>query len=118
MRRGIAALSLFAALMVGAAAPRLAHAYVVEVTTSVVVTDIDDRSELRNALQAAVDDVLEKASAFTPTLVVVTNARLVGDRLWLRLLLADADGEAAVQSLQPGDSDDEAETPQTSEIRI
>jgi hypothetical protein len=106
MRAPIVALGL--GLLGLVLAPPPADAYVVEVTTSVVVTDVDDRAELRHALQAAVDDVLAKARAFTPTLVMVTNARLVGDRLWLRLLLADAEGEATVRAMPP---DDDADAP-------
>jgi hypothetical protein len=46
-----------------------AVAYLVEVTTSVAVSDADDRRVLQEALLAAVDGVLKQAIAFTPTLI-------------------------------------------------
>ncbi len=79
-----------------------AHAFVVEVTTSVTVNDGADRAELRHALESAVNTVLTDAIAFKPTMVVLTQARLVGDRLWVHLLIADEEGE---QSLQPHDDE-------------
>src|SRR5690348_12999404 len=69
-----------------------AHAFLVEVTTSVAVSDADDQGQLKRALQGAVDDVLKDAIAFTPTMVVVTRAMLVGERLYIRVLIADQDG--------------------------
>ena len=93
-----------------------AEAYLVEVTTTVAVADATDQSELRQALQTAVDDVLKDAIAFQPTLVVLTRAMVVGDRLYVRLLIADKDGEKAVQDLEtnePGERDLD-----TSELKI
>jgi Rad3-related DNA helicase len=98
-RRLISAL----ALLLFAASP--ASAYLVEVTTSVTVADADDRDVVRQALMAAVDDVLKQAIAFTPTLVVLTSATLVNTRLYIRLLLADEDGERTYDELKtPGDT--------------
>ncbi len=74
-------------------------AYVVEVTTTVSLADAEDHAQLRKALQAAVDDVLKEAIAFQPTLVVLTKAMVVGDRLHVRLLIADQDGERAIEEL-------------------
>lgn len=82
-------------------APR-ADAYVVEVTTTVSVADTNDEAGLRQALKTAVDDVLADAIAFTPTLIVLTRAMVVGDRLYLRLLIADKDGERVVEEMQRG----------------
>jgi hypothetical protein len=86
-----------AALVLLAASP--ASAYLVEVTTSVAVIDTDDRAALRTALLAAVDGVLKEAIAFTPTRVVLTSAVVVGDRLYVRLLVADEDGERTFDEL-------------------
>jgi len=92
------------ALMLVAASP--ASAYLVEVTTSVAVADADDRDVVRQALMSAVDDVLKQAIAFTPTLVVLTSATIVNTRLYIRLLVADADGERTFDELKsPGDTD-------------
>jgi hypothetical protein len=78
-----------------------ASAFVVEVTTSVAVADADDQRQLKTALQAAVDTVLSDAISFTPTMVVLTHAVVVGDRLYVRLLLADQDGERTFKDLRP-----------------
>ncbi len=89
------------ALLLIAAPP--ASAYLVEVTTSVIVADADDRDVVRQALMSAVDDVLKQAIAFTPTLVVLTSATIVNTRLYIRLLVADEDGERTFDELQPPD---------------
>ena len=62
MRRLAAAAG--AALWLTLAAP--AAAVVVEVTTSVNVDDADDNGQLKDALQSAVDSVLNRAIAFRP----------------------------------------------------
>jgi hypothetical protein len=92
-----------------------ASAFVVEVTTSVAVADAEDQRELKTALQAAVDTVLHDAISFVPTLVVLTHAVLVGDRLYVRLLLADEDGERTVNDLRPDESRLE---PDTTDLKI
>ena len=86
-----------------------ASAFVVEVTTSVAVADADDQRQLKTALQAAVDNVLNGAISFTPTMVVLTHAVLVGDRLYVRLLLADQDGERTFNDLKPDESQPQRE---------
>jgi hypothetical protein len=99
-------------LLLLAASP--ASAYLAEVTTSVAVSDTDDRAAVQQALMSAVDGVLKEAIAFTPTLVVLTNAAVVGDRLYIRLLIADQEGEKTFNELQPPEED----TPQTVDLRI
>jgi hypothetical protein len=74
-------------------------AYVVEVTTSIDLTDVADKAQLRRAVEAAVDDVLTNAITFSPTVVQVQNARVVGDRMYILLLIADADGEKALEAI-------------------
>ena len=101
MKALVAALALAG---LGLATP--AQALVVEVTTSVAVNDRADRAELRQALESAVNTVLHDAIAFTPTMVVLTQARLVGDRLWVHLLIADEEGE---HSLRPPDEETPSE---------
>jgi hypothetical protein len=97
MKRLVAAAA--AAVLAWSATP--ATAFVVEVTTSVALADADDQGELKTALQAAVDNVLTDAISFTPTMIVLTHAVLVGDRLYVRLLLADQDGERTFNDLKP-----------------
>lgn len=90
-----------------------AAAYLVEVTTSVAVTGTEDKAELQRAVMTAVDGVLKDAIAFTPTLIVLTHATIVGDRLYVRLLVADQDGERTFDELHaPPDA------PDTTELRI
>jgi hypothetical protein len=96
---------LAALMLIGVARP--AAAFVIEVTTSVAVSDAGDHATLKSALQTAVDGVLKGAIAFTPTLVVLTRALVVGDRLYIRLLVADQEGEQTVKDLA-GPEDDEA----------
>src|SRR5688500_11101668 len=90
---------LVAALVSVLLASSPATAYLVEVTTSVAVTGAEDRDALQNAIMTAVDEALEDAIAFTPTLIVLTHATVVGGRLYVRLLVADADGERTFDAL-------------------
>jgi len=54
-----------------------AMAYVVEVTTSIDLTDVADKAQLRQAVKSAVEDVLANAISFSPTRITVQNARVV-----------------------------------------
>lgn len=98
MRRLAAAAG--AALVLTLAAP--AAAFVVEVTTSVDVADADDTAQLKEALQSAVDTVLSEAIAFRPTLIVLTHAVIRGNKLYVRMVLADEAGEQTFNDLGPG----------------
>jgi hypothetical protein len=88
--------TILALLLTAVASP--AMAYVAVVTTSVPVTSADDEAQLRTALESAVDDVLARAIAFTPTFVALENVRVVGDRIYLLFVIADADGEKSMQA--------------------
>jgi hypothetical protein len=79
------------------AAPAIAH--VVEVTTSVAMTRGDDEAQIKQALVTEIKSVLQTTIAFTPTLVALTDAWTQGDRLYVRLLLADAKGEETLKEL-------------------
>ena len=76
-----------------------AMAYVVEVTTSIDLTDVADKAQLRQAVESAVEDVVANAISFSPTVVTVQNARVVGDRMYLLLLIADAAGEKVIEAI-------------------
>jgi hypothetical protein len=76
-----------------------AMAYVVEVTTSIDLTDVADKAQLRQAVESAVEDVLANAISFSPTRITVQNARVVGDRMYLLLLIVDAAGEKALETM-------------------
>ena len=102
------------AALVLVAGVRPATAFVVEVTTSIAVSDADDQAILKTALQTVVDGVLKDAIAFRPTLVVLTRALVMGDRLYIRLLVADQEGEQTVKDLaEPDDDSGPSATPRT-----
>lgn len=87
-----------------------AMAYVVQITTSIDLAKVGDKGELFRAVESAVDDVLANAISFSPTAVTLENVRVVGDRMYLLLLIVDADGEntlkaISAQGLAPNDSD-------------
>ena len=93
-------LTLAAALGLALVAPAApAAGFVVEVTTSISMEDIRDEAQLREALQRTVDSVLSEAIAFRPTIVVLTHTVVKGGRLYVRLLVADQEGERTVKDL-------------------
>lgn len=90
--------------LLAAAAPAPAH--VVEVTTTVPLAGVAAAHELRDAVASAVRDILEQTIAFTPTVVTVTGARVMGEHLLVRLLIMDAEGERMLETLAPDVPDD------------
>jgi hypothetical protein len=97
---------LLAGLTLFAASPVAAH--VVEVTTSLSMDAVQDRVQLKQALETEVGRVLATAIAFKPTMVALTGARQVGERLMVRLLIADAEGEQLMKALERGGGDGDA----------
>jgi hypothetical protein len=93
---------LFAGI-IGAAAlfgtPTAAH--VVQATSSLSLTDLDinDKPQLEQALKTAVNQMLKDTIAFQPTLVALTDAQVIGERLFFRVLIADEDGERVLSEL-------------------
>ena len=84
-----------------------ARAYIIEALTSIPADQATDKETLDKAIRAAVDDLATHAVAFTPTIVSLREAKLVGDRIYLLMLIADAAGEAEIEvlkaaSTQPG----------------
>jgi hypothetical protein len=77
-----------------------AAAYVIEALTSISASEAADKPTLEKAIQAAVNDVAAHAIAFTPTVVSLREAKLVGERIYLFVLLADAAGEAEIEVLK------------------
>jgi hypothetical protein len=98
----LTAAMLIVAVMLTSARP--AAAYVVAVATSVPASVVADDTDLKDALKAAVDDVLARAIAFHPTFVRVQAANIVGGRLYIMLLIGDREGEEAMSLLtgEPG----------------
>jgi hypothetical protein len=81
---------------------RPAGAYVIEALTSISADEAGDKATLEKAILAAVDDLATHAVAFVPTVVSLREAKLVGDRIYLFVLLADAEGEAEIEVLKAG----------------
>ena len=79
-----------------------ASAHIVQATTSVSLADvdIDDPPTLETALRSAVAEVLSGTIAFTPAIVTLTDAKVVDDRLYFRLLIADEDGLRTLEALE------------------
>ena len=48
--------------------------------------------------ESAINDVLHHAIAFTPTVVTVHKARVVGGRIYILLLIADEEGEKTMET--------------------
>jgi len=80
-----------------------ATAYVVQITTSIPVASAAADTQLEAALNSAIDDILQHAIVFAPTAVTVRDARVVGDRIYILLLIADGDGEETMQQLIDAD---------------
>lgn len=73
-------------------------AYVVQVATSIPLVSAQDKTQLEDAIQSAVEDVLTRAIAFTPTVVTLQQVKVVDDRIYMLLLLADREGEAMIET--------------------
>jgi hypothetical protein len=94
----------------------VASAYVAVVGTAISIPsapDAERSARLEVAIWAAIRDVLEHAVSFTPTVVTIEDARIVGDRLYLSIFLSDEGGESVTHPPTgddgPGTSrDDEA----------
>ncbi len=81
---------------------QVAQAYVVQVVTAVpmrTATSLGDTSQLDDDVMSAIRDVVHHAIAFTPTFLRIQDARIIGQYLYLVLLVADADGEAIIERL-------------------
>jgi len=97
--------TLLAATLIGLATVTCATsaaAYVVAVPASCPADVVDDDGALDAAIGSAVDDVLSHAIAFSPTFVTVQTARVVGDRVYILLLIGDSEGEKLLKKLSDG----------------
>ncbi len=87
------------ALAVLAAYPGFADAYVIQALTSIPVDPAADKESVERAILAAIDDLATHAVAFTPTVVSLREAQLIGDRIYLIVLIADQAGQAEIEVL-------------------
>jgi hypothetical protein len=77
----------------------VAAAYVAVVGTAIPIASAPDAAEpanLEKVVRSAIRDVLEHAVAFTPTVVTIQDARIIGDRLYLFIFVSDEGGESGV----------------------
>jgi hypothetical protein len=95
--RAASGLATAGLVVMSVAPPALAH--VVEAVASVPAEQAGDREKLDGAIQAAIDDVVSHAIAFQPTVVSLLDAKVIGDRIYLFVLIADKDGEEAIRVL-------------------
>jgi hypothetical protein len=77
-----------------------ASAYVVEALIWIPAEEAGDKPTMEKAIQAAVEDIMAHAVAFTPTMVSLREARVVGDRIYLFVLLTDAAGDAEIEVMR------------------
>jgi len=105
MKRGLATIIG----LVIAAFATTASAYVVAITTSIPAVKAAADADLKEAVESAIDDAVNHAIGFTPTLVTLQGARLVGDRIYIVLLIADHDGEEMMKQLATGETDSSSE---------
>ena len=57
------------------------------------------RKRLDPTIQAALDYLAAHAVALTPTVVALLDAKLIGERIFLYILLADREGERTIRLL-------------------
>ena len=96
--RALSIVAILGLVLLATASP--ASAYLIEALTSISADAAADTATLEKAIQAAVADVATHAVAFTPTMVLVREAKVIGDRIYLVVLLADAAGEAEIEVLK------------------
>ena len=98
MKKRLVALGVSLAVAISA---NVAMAYVAVVGTAVPVTTavIKDRERLDSILRSAIQDVLDRAIGFTPTVVTLQRATVVGDRLYILLFITDEDGQSTIEAL-------------------
>ena len=80
--------------------PITAASCVILPNRSVDMPESRDEGAVKEVLQKAVDRVLADTIAFKPTMIALTDARVMGEKLLVRLLIADADGERMLKDLR------------------
>lgn len=110
----LVAIVIASAVFLGA--PADAHVVQAVSSFSIADLDVDDRPQLEGALKAAIDKVLRDTIAFEPTFVALTDAQIIGRRVYFKVLIADEDGEQTLTDLtdhERGDRD-----PRKSRVKI
>ena len=98
MKKTLVALGVGLAVAVSA---NVAVAYVAVVGTGVQVTTgvSEDKEQLDAVLRSAIEDVLNHAIGFKPSVVTLEKAIVVGDRLYILLFVTDEDDPSAIEAL-------------------
>ena len=99
---GALAVAALVALAGLAAHPRSADAYIIEALTSIPVDPSADKESVEKAVLAAVDDVATHAVAFEPAVVSLREAKQIGGRIYLFVLIADRAGQAEIEAMETG----------------
>ena len=93
-------LSMLAILGLVLLTPGPASAYIIEALTSIPSAKGADKTTLEKAIRAAVDDVATHGVGFRPTVVSLREAKLIGSRIYLFVLITDAAGEEELEVLK------------------
>lgn len=93
----LVAIVIASAVLLGA--PADAHVVQAVSSFSIAELDVHDRPQFEQALKTAVDKVLRDTIAFEPTFVALTDAQVIGGRLYFKVLIADEDGERTLTEL-------------------
>jgi len=96
----LAVLKTLLVSLIGLAVAAPANAFVAQVATSIPAAAIEDDAQFREAVYTAIQGVIKRAIAFTPSLVELQSAKVVGDRLFLLLLVADPEGEETLKTFE------------------
>lgn len=80
-------------------APADAHVVQAVSSFSIAELDVNDRPQFEQALKTAVNKVLQDTIAFEPTFIALTDAQVIGGRLYFKILIADEDGERTLTEL-------------------
>jgi hypothetical protein len=113
MRKGF----MLAAVLALVWLARPAEAHIVEITTTIAV-ETASGTTLDEAIHRAVTDVLRQTITFEPTLVAVTGSRVVGNRLVVRLMIMDEEGERLLRELaEAPDSEPDQPAASVNELR-
>jgi len=99
--RKIMLTTLIALSLAAWATPAMAH--VLQIAASIPVASGADDTQLTVALNSAIDDILQHALAFAPTVVTVRDARVIGGRIYILLLIADGEGEETLKQVIDAD---------------
>lgn len=95
-----------------------AAAHIVEVTTSVSLNDMGGATSLQDALHKAVVSAVRDTIAFTPSRIAVLQTLVIGERLVVRLMIVDEEGERLLDQFAEDSGPGETLPAQSAEVRL